>query len=279
MICFIHRIDGAGQGQGWSPTIWMNTHDITLTALNKYPGMLIQNPEKTIQSHRQCDVLMDDTSLGTSEVNVWTKRKKNETIEKLGLPQSEAHSVTKQLQILGQKYERFHSITGGRDNLHKSFFYFNKPMRNKLKYEYAKISKTKKEKIWQNECFTTKTHETKRIESNTYHRTCGFWISPSGGNKGAVIALEDKVSKWTANIIQATLYRDAIIRATTTVLIPRIYYMLPIANITEKDGMNIIQPAMRIISNALKLPVTTNRRLLLAPKKYGGIGLEKLNIY
>ena len=99
----------------------------------------------------------------TSEVNIWTKRKQNETIEQLGIPQSEAHSVTKQLQILGQKYERFHSMTGGRYNLHTSFFYFNKPVRNKPKYEYAKISKTKKEKIWQNECFTARTHEIKRI--------------------------------------------------------------------------------------------------------------------
>ena len=141
-----YRIDRVGQGQGWSPTIWTNVHNINLTALKEFPGMLTINPKNTIKTYRQCYVLMDDTCLGTSELNTWNEKKLDDTIEELNLPKSKASCVTKQLQILGQKYERYHTMSGGRDNLSKIFFYFNKPVRRKLKYKFNTIKNTKKRK-------------------------------------------------------------------------------------------------------------------------------------
>ena len=84
----------------------------------------------------------------------------------MNLPKSNASRVTKKLQILGQKYERYHTMSGGRDNLANCFFYFNKPIRRKLTYKYAKINNTRKERIFQNEGNTTKIHEINRIESD-----------------------------------------------------------------------------------------------------------------
>ena len=69
------------------------------------------------------------------------------------------------------------------------------------------------------------------------------------------------------------------IKATKIVLIPKLYYLLPVTDLNLKESMRIINPAIPLIANAHGLPRTINRSLLLAPKRYGGIGLEKLNIY
>ena len=79
-----YPIYGTGQGTGWSPTIWTSVKDIIIRTLhNNNAHILYTNPNRTIESKRNSDAFVDDTSIGSTKASIPTNASLLEEVNKM----------------------------------------------------------------------------------------------------------------------------------------------------------------------------------------------------
>ena len=113
-----NRLFGTGQGAGWLPPCWAANSDVISTVMERYtPGMLLEHPNRSTQSHRHIDVFVDDSSLGI------TKTAYDKFNPKPADPVPKGKDLYEQAQLNTQFYSRLLFTTGGLLAIHKCIAY------------------------------------------------------------------------------------------------------------------------------------------------------------
>ena len=266
-----NRLFGTGQGAGWSPPCWAANSDVISTVMEAHtPGMLLEHPNGSVQSHRHIDVFVDDSSLGI------TRTAYDQFHPKPEAPVPKGSSLYHQAQLNTQFYSRLLFTTGGLLAVHKCIAYIllfewvngvKRLQKVKHKLEPIKIQQG----INQGYDFIT------IKDPDEAFRMLGGFVAPDGNTKVQVDILYKKAKQWGLRITFSHLNAHEAWVAYHQILIPALVYPLGAIPVNEEDCQRIMGPALKALLPKLGLPATLARDLVHAVPRHGGTDIT--NVY
>jgi hypothetical protein len=260
-------IYGTGQGSCASPAIWLFISSFIMDCLQEQGnGMCMYNISKTTQSVMSwIEGFVDDTSIFTN----------------LEYYHNDIKTLKKKLTEDGNRWSNLLWATGGLLETNKCFYYllswkFNEnglPSPETIE-EQDRIDSSKVEIKNPDGTIT----ELKQVETTISHKTLGTMKCIFGPEKEQIKSLTEKSTKFVKQVINSQFNRRMARRAYSMCYIPSMLYSLVATSLDEKQINDIQQAATTAFIRIMGYEQCFPRAVVYGPKKFGGIGLQKLSV-
>ena len=258
------RVDGTGQGTGWSPAIWTLVSDIMLTALTRYyAGMVISAPDGSSLDERHAEMYVDDSFQGVNETGV---RKVNERT-------GQTETLLGAARDANQGFGCMLTLTGGKLNLEKTDFYHLVPEITKTRKQY-KLQNTGRLTLAEN--FSDKQVDLRQLKPDQPYKMLGIRTEPADTNVAQINQMKKKCREWNARMLGSSLTNRQKWLSYSTQLRPALCYPLPAITATHEQLEQVLQQAYPSMKHSLSLPTSSPNKLLTFPCAYGGFGMIDL---
>ena len=258
-----NRVDGTGQGTGWSPSIWALVSDIILTALSLFHiGLHISSPDGSSPDDRPAECFVDNSFQGINESAV--NKSNCETGRNLALLEASTQS--------NQGFERHLALSGGKLNLEKTKFYYlvprilgTKKLFTPKRLAPAKLNLTKN--------FSNNKISLHQLDPKDSYKLLGIHSKPNDTNSSQLKHMHQQCAEWNARMLGSSLNNHQKWLSYRTQLCATMKYLLPAITATEQQLQKTLQAAYPSIKHSLSLPSTAPNHLLQFPPIFGGFGV------
>jgi hypothetical protein len=249
-----------GQGSTIGPTLWPICFIlITLSLSPTAPKMTFTSTDNKTTSNSIGDAFVDDTGLGCT-INS-THSKPEETL-------------SQQLNLLGQEWERLLFSTRGVLNLSKCFWFL---ITWKWVGSTAKLATIAQSpaSLHMTAGINPSTREIHLIESTESFRTLGVIISPSCSTKGSMEKLQQIATAYARNVAGSHLTREETIMSYVQHLLPKLRFQLPALSLSKSQCNKITSIALMAALPKMHMNRNTARSIIAL----GGMALPDLYIF
>ena len=258
-----NRVDGTGQGTGWSPTIWALVSDILLTALSMFHiGLHISSPDGSSKDTRPAECFVDDAFQGINKSAV--KISNQETGQNLTLSEAATQS--------NQGYERYLTLSGGTFNLGKTIFYYLVPTISNTKKCFTP-KRLAKAHLNLTENFSETEISLQQLDPSHPYKLLGIHTEPNDTNAAQLVHMQAICKTWNMRMLGSSLANHQKWLSYSSQLQSTLRYPLPAITATERQLKKAFQAAFPSLKHSLSLPSTSPNHLLTFPAMYGGFGV------
>ena len=255
-------LQGVLQGNGAGPAIWLVTSIPLINMLRKEGfGFRSRNPINKREYRIVCYTFVDDT----------------DTVHSPADQDTDVSNLMKEMQAMINHWEGGLRATGGALAIKdKSYWYCIsfKWHKTKLTWEYNNIADTPGNLQVRNSEGNYETLD--RFEVNTAKETLGLWIALDGNQDAQVVALKEKVTRWTAKITSRQLNSNEAWLSLQSGITKSLGYPLAATSLSKKQCQEIMAPLFKDGLPAIGVPKTFPNHLRHAPPKYLGLGIPSL---
>ena len=259
------RVDGTGQGTGWSPPLWTLVADILITSMAEYAGMYISAPDGSSSDLRQIEMYVDDAFQNINESGVLFHNLRTE----------EQKSLLDAARQAVQGFERQLSLSGGKLALEKTVFYYLVPYLDGTRRRYRSSKECPMElKVTEN--FNGEPITLRQLDADTPHKMLGIYTEPADTNTRQILVLRKKCRQWNNRMIRSSLTNRQKWMSYAMALRPALEYCLPAMMLDETTFQSILSPALSSIKHALSLSSKSPTQIIFFPSFYGGFDVRNM---
>ena len=261
------RLDGTGQGTGWSPVIWMTVFGVVLRAVQLFqPGVRFTSPDGKEIDERWVEGHVDDSRQCVNK----------EGVEKYNREKGSNLTLGEAAICANQAFERYLSLTGGKLAIQKTITYHLGTCRDGERYSFFLKEQDPPFKLTEN--FGSRTWDVKHYPPTKPHKMLGIQTAPVECVQKQVNSLKEKIAKWKEDMKDPRLNASDIKLSYNSQLSPKIKYPMVTCAATEGQLESVCQGMMETYKRAMKLPKTAENAKMHIPVAYGGYGLDNLHI-
>ena len=257
-------IQGTGQGNGASPTIWavVSTPLLKLLRIEDL-GVFFQSALDNEEVKLVGFAFVDDFDLATS-----ARGSEDSTPEE---------EVTARMQKSFDTWISGLHATGGAVNADKSnwtLIAFNWDADGK--FSYKTISESPAD-VWVTD-FDGQRKKLRRIEATQGDRMLGVRLSADGLDREEVEFRKEQAKSWHDKIRTGHLPRHLAWQSLTTQIMPQLEYPLPATTFTRQQCKEIISPVLKAGLSSSGIVRTISPAIVYGPLKYQGLGIHDLYV-
>ena len=251
------RVQGSGQGIGWSGPRWTASSDTISQIMSKRcTGMEFSDPTGSMNIRRNGDFFVDDLDIGVTEDAI---KNSNKTT----------------LQCL-EEDEQIHSLVlnaeGGKLNPIKTSFYDIAYKRVGVRHEQMSNRENPGELHIRVE-FNDDKKSIQRLEPTEASKALGIFLAPSGQYGKQYTMLDKKIRMWARNVRASSLLPREKLVAYNGYILRSILYVVAATNFTKEQCHQLQRIISPILYNALRVQRHASCIPLFTPKSLGGYGI------
>jgi hypothetical protein len=251
-------LQGVGQGNGAGPAIWLIMSIPLINQLRSKGFGFRSTTVLSSESYRfVCYTFVDDT----------------DTIHSVEDHHATPARVIAEMQQAINTWEGGLRATGGALSIDKSYWYFiaMEWNYNKQKWSYKSMDDSPGSLTILGD--STIPLPLTRHDINHAEETLGLWIAPNANQTAQVLALQNKILKWSDKIRTRQLSSSLAWLFLTSGVSMALKYPMSATNLSQKECKQITKPFLDLALPAMGLPRRMPHAILFSPKEYLGYGL------